>query len=415
MSFVSYAQNFEDVMLWRALKHVEDGFYIDIGAQHPVVDSVSLAFYEQGWRGVHVEPTQQYSSLLRAARPDESIFQLAIGNQSQRLTFFEFEDTGLSTADAEIARQHQASGFKCKETLVPILSLDALLQQAGAQDIHWLKVDVEGLENEVLASWQGSSNLPWVVVVESTRPLTQEESHQEWDALLLAKGYSYVYFDGLNRFYVSPAHPELAEAFDSPPNIFDGFVLSGTASQPFCNLVSSRAQQAESKAEQAEVKAQQAESKAEQAEVKAQQAEAASNQVLAQLHAVYASTSWKVTKPIRVIKRLLTGDFSAFGRLAAAVKLKTKLTFRPLVVAGICYVNSKPALRNRLKRMVAKFPALHQRLSRVAVNTRAINTASAPASLKQSALSPELEAMTPRARQIYQDLKAGIEKNKEHQ
>ena len=32
MSFISYAQNFEDVMLWRALKHISEGFYIDIGA-----------------------------------------------------------------------------------------------------------------------------------------------------------------------------------------------------------------------------------------------------------------------------------------------------------------------------------------------------------------------------------------------
>ena len=114
MSFISYAQNFEDVMLWRALKHVENGFYIDIGAQHPVVDSVSLAFYEHGWRGVHVEPTQQYSILLRAARPDESVLQVAIGNQNQKVTFFEFEDTGLSTADADVAHQHRASGFKCR-------------------------------------------------------------------------------------------------------------------------------------------------------------------------------------------------------------------------------------------------------------------------------------------------------------
>ena len=42
MTFISYAQNFEDVMLWRALKHVEKGFYVDVGAQDPVVDSVSL-------------------------------------------------------------------------------------------------------------------------------------------------------------------------------------------------------------------------------------------------------------------------------------------------------------------------------------------------------------------------------------
>ena len=39
--FTSYAQNFEDVMLWRALKHVQKGTYVDVGAQHPVIDSVS--------------------------------------------------------------------------------------------------------------------------------------------------------------------------------------------------------------------------------------------------------------------------------------------------------------------------------------------------------------------------------------
>jgi hypothetical protein len=41
----SYAQNFEDVMLWRALGHVAQGFYIDLGAHDPVIDSVSHALY----------------------------------------------------------------------------------------------------------------------------------------------------------------------------------------------------------------------------------------------------------------------------------------------------------------------------------------------------------------------------------
>ena len=93
-----------------------------------------------------------------------------------------------------------------------------------------------------------------------------------------------------------------------------------------------KAQQAETKAQQAETKAQQAETKAQQAETKAQQAETASNERLAQLQAVYASTSWKVTKPLRAIKRLLAGDFAALGRSTAAVKLKAKQTFRPVLV-----------------------------------------------------------------------------------
>ena len=56
MRFVSYAQNFEDVMLWRALKHISNGFYIDVGAWSPDIDSVTRIFYEHGWRGVNVEP-----------------------------------------------------------------------------------------------------------------------------------------------------------------------------------------------------------------------------------------------------------------------------------------------------------------------------------------------------------------------
>ena len=56
MAFRSYAQNFEDLMLYRALGKVERGFYIDIGAHHPEIDSVSKAFVDRGWRGVHVEP-----------------------------------------------------------------------------------------------------------------------------------------------------------------------------------------------------------------------------------------------------------------------------------------------------------------------------------------------------------------------
>jgi len=75
MTFISYAQNFEDVMLWRALKHIEHGCYVDVGAQHPVIDSVSKAFYERGWRGIHIEPVAHYAELLRLDRPDEKVLQ----------------------------------------------------------------------------------------------------------------------------------------------------------------------------------------------------------------------------------------------------------------------------------------------------------------------------------------------------
>ena len=230
----SFAQNFEDVMLWRALKHIERGFYIDIGAQDPVVDSVSLGFYENGWRGVHVEPTPAYAQALRDARPDETVVQAAVGDVGELIPFFEIAGTGISTGDSDIAHRHEAAGFAHKRIDVPCIRLSSLLDNYQERDIHWMKIDVEGMELSVLRSWTPSSVRPWVVVLESTLPLSQELSHGKWEEIVLGLGYRFTYFDGLNRFYVSEKHRELLGSFTAPPNVFDDFVMAGTGSNTFC-------------------------------------------------------------------------------------------------------------------------------------------------------------------------------------
>jgi FkbM family methyltransferase len=221
----SYAQNFEDVLLWRALKEVENGFYIDVGAQDPVIDSVSLAFYQRGWRGVHIEPNGHYAAKLRAARPDEEVVQAVIAAEPGLADFYEIAESGLSTADAAIALRHQRDGFPARKVSVPALRLEDLLDRFKEREIHWLKIDVEGLEQQVIESWGSSAVRPWVLVVESTRPRTQEAS-AHWEPLLLERGYRPVHFDGLNRFYVSAAHAGLEDCFAAGPNTFDDFVLA---------------------------------------------------------------------------------------------------------------------------------------------------------------------------------------------
>jgi FkbM family methyltransferase len=214
-ALTTHAQNFEDVMLWRALKSVEAGFYIDIGAQDPVIDSVSLNFYDHGWRGVHVEPNRRYVEKLRLARPDETVIRAAVTDSPGPIEFFEIPETGLSTADAKLAETHRGDGFTVDRTEVPAISLASLLDQFAGRDIHWLKIDVEGLEDQVISSWGSCPVRPWILVVESTLPRTQIENI-EWEPALLAKGYRQVYFDGLNRFYLSERHKELAAFFFIP-------------------------------------------------------------------------------------------------------------------------------------------------------------------------------------------------------
>ena len=240
---ISYAQNFEDIMLWRALARVEGGCYIDVGAQSPHVDSVSKVFYEHGWRGIHVEPMAMYAEELRRARPDETVIQAAVSSVAGVVPFFEFADTGLSTTDPGISARHVDAGFAGQGSTVAAITLDDVLDRAGGPDVHWMKIDIEGGEYNAIRGWKGDSVLPWIVIVESTLPLTAEEAYGDWEPLLLGKGYRFAYFDGLNRFYVSPRHPELLDAFKAGPNLFDGFALSGSANAPFCSAVNEQMKQ----------------------------------------------------------------------------------------------------------------------------------------------------------------------------
>src|SRR5687767_3056529 len=218
MSITSYSQNFEDVILWRALKTVKSGTYIDVGAQDPIIDSVSLAFYEHGWRGVHVEPNPFYAEQIRKSRPEENVIEAAIGADEGTITFFEITDTGLSTGDADIAEMHRARGHAVKRIDVQCMPLSKILKPYEGRDVHWLKIDVEGMEKQVIESWAASPVRPWIVVVESTKPNSPEPNYSDWETQLVALEYDFVYFDGLNRFYVNAGHPELKSSFQAGPN-----------------------------------------------------------------------------------------------------------------------------------------------------------------------------------------------------
>jgi len=230
MTFISYAQNFEDVMLWRALKRVEHGFYVDVGANDPDLHSVTKAFYERGWRGINVEPVPQWAAQLRNRRPEDVNLQLAAAARPGELMLYELPDTGLSTSSLAIASRHsQDHDMQLVERLVRAETLTTICRQVRVGPIHFLKIDVEGAERDVLEGLDLSIIRPWIILVEATLPLTQDESHAAWEPILERGAYRFAYFDGLNRFYVASERADLLRAFDRPPSVFDEFVPAAQA------------------------------------------------------------------------------------------------------------------------------------------------------------------------------------------
>src|SRR5438105_3464493 len=96
---ISYAQNGEDILLHRALHDVKNGFYVDVGAWDPTLDSVTKHFYDRGWRGINIEPGQIFQKLA-AERPEDLNLNIAVSDRSGLVELYESPaNSGLSSLE----------------------------------------------------------------------------------------------------------------------------------------------------------------------------------------------------------------------------------------------------------------------------------------------------------------------------
>jgi FkbM family methyltransferase len=223
---ISYAQNFEDVMIARLFDAGYHGFYIDIGAAHPENLSVTRHFYDQGWSGINVEPTFLFYPLLCEARPRDINLQCAVGNNSPGLaTFYEIPKFAEnSTLERPVADRLAASNLAATPHEVEVVRLADLCDiHVKDRTIDFMKIDVEGGELGVLQSGDWERFRPRLLIVEATVVNSKEENWQTWEPILIEANYHKVWFDGLNSFYLRQEDLVLRHAFRLPPNIHDGF------------------------------------------------------------------------------------------------------------------------------------------------------------------------------------------------
>lgn len=226
--FRSFAQNLEDVLLRRALSGVENGVFVDIGAGHPIVNSVTKGFSELGWRGVNVEPlADRYIELCNDRPLDTNIRAVVLGEEGSATLFHAEPELGAySTTDLEVRDDLVRGGFVLTPVTVPSLRLGDVLALLPEGDIHFLKVDVEGAEREVLRSHDFAVRRPWIIVVEivageARRPGVAGEINR----MLGAVSYENVFFDGLNAYYLAAERAdELRAEFAYPVCVRDKYL-----------------------------------------------------------------------------------------------------------------------------------------------------------------------------------------------
>lgn len=226
MTMTSYAQNREDVLLDRLFPRGLKGFYIDVGANDPVANSVTKHFYDLGWRGINIEPGRSAFERLQEARPRDVNLNLGLSDHEDTLAFHEFPAgiSGVSTFSAELAEWQRDKGHAFEVRDVPVTTLAKICAEHVDGEIDFLSIDVEGHEREVLEGGDWSRWRPKVVIVEATQPATTNPTHQQWEHVLLDANYTFAAFDGLNRYYVREEDAHLAEGLATPVNVNDLFV-----------------------------------------------------------------------------------------------------------------------------------------------------------------------------------------------
>lgn len=205
----SYSQCGEDMIvryIFDALR-IPAPTYLDIGAHHPTYLNNTFVFYQSGAQGVNIEPDPSLLAAFNQQRPRDTNLNVGIAEQSGNLDFYVMSVRTLNTFSAEDAHAAAREGkTRIDEVIkVPVIPInDVLAKHFSDRELDFVSLDVEGLDLQILQSFDFTRWRPKVLCVET---ITYSEQHKgqkipEIERVLLDKGY-FVYADThINTIFV---------------------------------------------------------------------------------------------------------------------------------------------------------------------------------------------------------------------
>lgn len=171
-SNLCYGQEGEDLILNRLLEGQSLGFYVDVGAHHPVRFSNTYLFYQRGWRGINIDAMPGSMKGFNKVRPRDINIECGVAGIAGKLMYYCFNEPALNTFDAVEAEHKNKPPYQMVGIVeIAVERLDALLARhlPAGQQIDFLSVDVEGKDEEVLRSNDWSRYRPRFILAETLR------------------------------------------------------------------------------------------------------------------------------------------------------------------------------------------------------------------------------------------------------
>lgn len=198
----SYSQEGEDMILRRIFEQKKKGFYVDVGAHHPVRFSNTYFFYRRGWSGINIDAMPGSMRLFNKYRQRDINIETPVGDENRPMTYYRFNEPALNGFDPRlsISRDDPSGNYQIIDTiqLVP-RKLKAILDEylPNGQHIDFLSVDVEGFDFEVLKSNNWEKYRPDMVLLEILDSTLLNISGSALNNFLTANGYE-IYAKSVN-------------------------------------------------------------------------------------------------------------------------------------------------------------------------------------------------------------------------
>lgn len=200
----SYSQEGEDRILARLFESSRQGFYVDVGAHHPMRYSNTFLFYRRGWRGVNIDATPGSMRLFDRYRARDTNIEAGIGLTTGVVPFYVFNEPALNTFDRELSESRNTAPYQIQKVIdVQVLPLSEVLRGCLPRESmpSFLTVDVEGRDLDVLRSNDWSAFRPTYVLAECLRTSMAEAVEGPVSLFMSSVGYKAIAKTANTVFY----------------------------------------------------------------------------------------------------------------------------------------------------------------------------------------------------------------------
>ena len=209
----SYSQCGEDLIvkfIFDILK-IQNPSYIDIGAHHPNYISNTALFYENGSRGINIEPDPSLFKNFLTARKEDINLNIGIGNKNEILDFYIISSPSLNTFSKTEAENYNLEG-NYKITSVEKIKVrtleDILIEHNGGIFPNFLSLDAEGIDEIIIKSIDFDKNYPIVICIETISFSNSGNGLKNKDLIkfIEEKGYLYYADTNINSIFVKESY-----------------------------------------------------------------------------------------------------------------------------------------------------------------------------------------------------------------